>query len=87
MALNLPGLVAEMRRLGVVRLCTEEVELELGPEPSPDPPGVAPESMVDRVCECGHPFDQHGPAGCLVGCGMERCIGSGQHPEPEGDEE
>lgn len=81
---DLKALADWMRATGATRAKVEGVELELGPDPKPAPAAdLKPEP--EEKCGCGHLLDQHGPAGCLMGCSMDLCIGSGQHPAPEGE--
>jgi hypothetical protein len=73
--------VALMRELGMTKLRSAGMEIELGPAPEvPVPP---PKEEPDPVCACGHPHDEHNASGCLQGCAIETCAGSGQHPQPE----
>lgn len=85
---DIRGAVFLMRELGIRKLRTNLLDLELDPAPTPDesvsPP--APEQRPEPevpLCHCGCPVDQHGPAGCLAGCDMNACVGSGQRPVPE----
>jgi hypothetical protein len=81
----LKALADWMRSTGAVRAKVEGVELELGPALpyAPSPPAAELRDEPEPKCLCGHSLDQHGPAGCLAGCPMDLCVGSGQHPAPE----
>ncbi len=83
--LDVRAAVAMMRELGVTRLRTADMEIELGPTPGA-PPVLTPvedKPDLDPVCRCGHPFIEHNEAGCGHGCDLDRCVGAPQHPEPE----